>query len=164
MANCPNCGRILNAAGICVTCGMATELPGGGGFVPVVPGSPVTPTFICGECGQSFDTSAEVTSHVCLPESLDNKLRKEREDWWMTFFPAINPNTAGNVVSNRCPTWRRIFDWAKNNGGGLIATSLCFKTINAYINNIKYNLNTALSKIPYKDLTLTTVRNSYYKC
>jgi hypothetical protein len=163
MANCPKCGRILNAAGICPICNTAVELPGGGGFVPVLPETPVTPSFACGDCGLSFDTSAEVTSHICLPESLDNKLRKEREDWWMTFLPGKNPNSAGNVVSNRCPTWRRIFDWVKNNcTGGLKASSLlCFQLVQNYTYNINYNLDTALSKIPYKDLSLTTVRNSY---
>ena len=135
--------------------------------IPIIPDKPLEPseptiTYKCDDCGLSFVTQSEYDSHICLKESSDYKLRKEREEWWMTFLKSTNPNDAGNVVSNRCPTWGRIFNWVKNYYGGVkVSSNLMFTPSNMLIENIFYNLGTALIRIPYKDLSVTLSRTSY---
>jgi len=99
---------------------------------------------------------------VNFSSTYDNKLPKEREDWFITFFPKINANTPGNVVSNRCPTWRRIFDWVKTYNGGVITSGLTFKPNTNIINNsIIYDLTRAFARIPNKNISVTTLKNSH---
>lgn len=98
---------------------------------------------------------------VNFSSTYDNKLPKEREDWFITFFPRVNANTPGNVISNRCPTWRRIFDWVKTYSGGVITSGLTFKPNTNVTDNSAYDLTRAFTKIPNKNISVTTLNNSY---
>lgn len=98
---------------------------------------------------------------VNFSSTYDNKLPKEREDWWAAFSPTTDVNQIGNVVSNRCPTWRRIFDWIKTYKGGVITSGLTFKPKTNITDNTTYGLTRAFSRIPYKNISVTQLMSAY---
>ena len=162
MATCPRCGRIMSG-NFCLTCN-TTIRPDNplDPSTPVIPDRPLEPseptiTYKCYECGREFDTQSELNSHVCLKIANDNKLPRELEDWWMYFFSTTNPNNAGNVISKRCPTWGRIFNWVKTYGDGVTVNNFYFEP--AFLNN--FSIKRAFAHIPYKDLSVTLSRTSY---
>lgn len=70
----------------------------------------------CNICGKELSNTEyyqymETGTHnsTCLPS---NKLPKEIEHWQAEFFPALSESVG---VSNRCPTYKRLYDFIKEN-------------------------------------------------
>lgn len=64
----------------------------------------------CNVCGKELTTTEWITgTHSCIPP---NKLPKENEQWQVEFLPEIS---AAVGVSNRCPTYKRLYDFIKTN-------------------------------------------------